>query len=370
MSNIADAGFSTTNGNGNKENTEVNKEIVDESNVETVQKNSKGEDQRKIKNLKYPLDDNDYKGTLVFHTIIESKDNTLADEIGGQSDAFNEAQDKIIKKFEEDVEKELLAEGGGVISTDEIDKLQADVDSLAQNKQVSRVYNSAAAKEYKEKKGLIKTLKGKEIEKRVKSKENGFQNSLQEDIPELSSKKITLYMPMALNFRDNVGYENVDLGFSGGLIEGGLAGNKNRGKLGDTINSVLSGTGQTLGSLFGKQSGELATLAALQVNVVAKALGEGAVSAVRQAGGVRLNPNTRSLFKSVALREFAFQFKFIAKSFREAEEVKEIIQFFREELYPEDIEIPIGDEGNMVSVGYRFPKKFSSIALAPIFNSI
>ena len=98
MSNIADAGFSTTNGNGNKENTEVNKEIVDESNVETVQKNSKGEDQRKIKNLKYPLDDNDYKGTLVFHTIIESKDNTLADEIGGQSDAFNEAQDKIIKK--------------------------------------------------------------------------------------------------------------------------------------------------------------------------------------------------------------------------------------------------------------------------------
>ena len=371
MSNIADAGFSTTNGNGNKENTEVNKEIVDESNVETVQKNSKGEDQRKIKNLKYPLDDNDYRGTLVFHTIIESKDNTLADEIGGTE--FDKAQQKIIDKFEADVEKELIEEGGGVISTDEIDELQADVDSLAQNKQVSRVHNSAAAKEYREKKKLIQTLRGKEIDKRVKSKENGFQNSLQEDIPELSSKKITLYMPMALNFRDNVGYENVDLGFSGGLIEGGLAGNKNRGKLGDTINSVLSGTGQTLGSLFGKQSGELATLAALQVNVVAKALGEGAVSAVRQAGGVRLNPNTRSLFKSVALREFAFQFKFIAKSFREAEEVKEIIQFFREELYPEDIEIPIGDEGNMVSVGYRFPKKFQIDVLydgKPIANKI
>ena len=107
-------------------------------------------------------------------------------------------QDKIINKFEEDVEKELLAEGGGVISTDEIDKLQADVDSLAQNKQVSRVLNSRSCKEYKEKKKLIKTLKEKEIEKRVKSKENGFQNSLQEDIPELSSKKITLYMPMAL----------------------------------------------------------------------------------------------------------------------------------------------------------------------------
>ena len=68
MSNIADAGFTT---NGDEENTEINKKIVDESNVETVQKDSKGEDQRKFKNLKYPLDDNDYKGTLVFHTIIE-----------------------------------------------------------------------------------------------------------------------------------------------------------------------------------------------------------------------------------------------------------------------------------------------------------
>ena len=360
MSNIADAGFTPTNDDGTKENTEVNKEIVDESNVETVQKDSKGEDQRKFKNLKYPLDDNDYKGTLVFHTIVESKDNTLANEIGGQSESFQEAQDKIIKKFEEDVEKELLAEGGGVISTDEIDKLQADVDSLAENKQVARVYNSAAAKEYKEKKQMINDLRGKEVEKRVKSKENGFQNSLQEDIPELSSKKITLYMPMALNFRDNVGYENVDLGFSGGLVEGGLGKSKGS-KMADVVASVVGGTGQTLASLIGSQTGDLATLAALQVNVVAKALGEGTVSAVRQAGGVRLNPNTRSLFKSVALREFAFQFKFIAKSFAEAEEVKKIIHFFRKEIYPEDINISVG--GNEVSVGYKFPKKFQITAL-------
>ena len=29
-----------------------------------------------------------------------------------------------------------------------------------------------------------------------------------------------------LNFRDNVGYENVDLGFSGGLVEGGMGSKK------------------------------------------------------------------------------------------------------------------------------------------------
>ena len=63
--------------------------------------------------------------------------------------------------------------------------------------------------------------------------------------------------------------------------------------------------------------------------------GDGTALAVKQASGVTLNPNTRSLFKSVALREFAFQFKFIAKSKKEADEVRKIIKFFRTELYPE-----------------------------------
>ena len=79
------------------------------------------------------------------------------------------------------------------------------------------------------------------------------------------------------------------------------------------------------------------------------------------------------MFKSVALREFAFQFKFIAKSFAETEEVRRIIKFFREEIYPEDIEISIGDEGRPVSVGYRFPKKFQIDALyddKPVANKI
>ena len=79
-------------------------------------------------------------------------------------------------------------------------------------------------------------------------------------------------MPMALNFRDNVGYENVDLGFSGGLVEGGLGKSKGS-KMADVVSSVISGTGQTLASLIGSQTGDLATLAALQVNVVAKSLG-------------------------------------------------------------------------------------------------
>ena len=41
---------------------------------------------------------------------------------------------------------------------------------------------------------------------------------------------------------------------------------------------------------------------------------------------------------------------------REAEEVKSIIQFFREELYPTEIFDTIGD--TKISLGYNFPNKF------------
>ena len=67
--------------------------------------------------------------------------------------------------------------------------------------------------------------------------------------------------------------------------------------------------------------------------------GEGTALAVKQASGVTLNPNTRSLFKSVALREFAFQFKFIPLSKQEHDTVIKIINFFRQNLYPENIKL-------------------------------
>ena len=66
--------------NGDEENSEINKKIVDESNVATTKLNDpKGDKQKFDYNLKYPLDDNDYRGTLVFHTIVEDRDNELVE---------------------------------------------------------------------------------------------------------------------------------------------------------------------------------------------------------------------------------------------------------------------------------------------------
>lgn len=164
-------------------------------------------------------------------------------------------------------------------------------------------------------------------------------------------KSVKLYTPVALQFRDNVAYDNADLGFAGGVAEAAA-------KSGSNILSSLAGAvGSTLSAgLSGANGGELGKLALTQVSL-AKAGGEGAQLAVKQAAGVTMNPNTRALFKSVALREFSFTFKFIATSAREADEIEEIIKFFRTELYPDDILIDVG--GVAASIGYRFPNKFN-----------
>ena len=62
------------------------------------------------------------------------------------------------------------------------------------------------------------------------------------------------------------------------------------------------------------------------------------------------------MFKQPNIREFAFAFKFIARSAEEQESVNQIIKTFRTELYPSSITSEIG--GQTISLGYNFPKKF------------
>ena len=60
----------------------------------------------------------------------------------------------------------------------------------------------------------------------------------------------------------------------------------------------------------------------------------------------------RALFRGVGLREFTFQFKMIARSQRESEEVRQIVQHFREQMYPGIYEIGTAD------IGFKFPNMF------------
>ena len=164
-------------------------------------------------------------------------------------------------------------------------------------------------------------------------------------------RQVSLYLPIGLQYRDNVQYENFDLG-------GGIGAGAEKGLTSGTgaIKGLIEGGFKTLSAgLTGGSSGS--DVAKLGVVKLASALPDEVAGAFKSAAGVTTNPNTRVLFKSVGLREFSFIFKFIATSPKEAEEIKQIIKFFRTELYPENINLPLSG-GNSISIGYKFPNKF------------
>jgi len=198
-------------------------------------------------------------------------------------------------------------------------------------------------------KGAIGSENPEEVAK-AKQQHRGLNNlPIIKDRPLIDTgRRVSLYLPVGLQYRDNVAYDNMDLGGMGSAAEAGLkSGSGAVSAMVDNFKSTLSA------GLGGAANKDVAKLAAVKLT---SALPDEVSGAFRSAAGVTTNPNTRVLFKSVGLREFSFAFKFIATSSAEAEEIKEIIKLFRTELYPENINLGVG--GSEISIGYRFPNKF------------
>lgn len=163
---------------------------------------------------------------------------------------------------------------------------------------------------------------------------------------EVSDTSVSLYLPAGLAFRDNVTYENFDLGVTGAGMEAGLG----------FAESMTKGIGSFISGITGSGGADVAKLAGIQLAGKFGNFAAEAQAAQKIAGGVTLNPNSRVLFKQPNIREFAFAFKFVARSQREAQEVNNIIKFLRTELYPD--EINSSETGDGIALGYRFPNKF------------
>jgi hypothetical protein len=159
-------------------------------------------------------------------------------------------------------------------------------------------------------------------------------------------------LPTNIAINDAVDYGEFELGAIGAI---GLAGAQ-AGQ--GALNALARGTGQAGGSLAALLSGNVADQrgARLAASRLAEQ-GSAVVSGVVKAGtATTINPNTISLFKSVRLREFVFTFKLIANSAREAQEIEDIIKFFRTTMYPDTINFD--PAGLNVPIGYEFPDKF------------
>lgn len=160
---------------------------------------------------------------------------------------------------------------------------------------------------------------------------------------------IKLYMPQAINIMDQVQYNNANIGPSGAAAMGAI----NAG------GSLLSGLQTFLGDALGFLGDALSSdpgLSRLALNRAAQALptGQNINNTASLGFQVTVNPNTRTLFEGVTIREFSFQFDFYPVSQEESQTVQEIVKFFRTELYPSTI----GREGTGVPIGFNFPHVF------------
>ena len=155
-----------------------------------------------------------------------------------------------------------------------------------------------------------------------------------------------LYVPLGgFQVNDGFDYAQASLGQMGAAVSAAI----NQG--GSLVGSAMRGLSQ------GAQSISDTAKAFTQSGELGRAATTRAAQAVGPAGGITvratMNPNIRTNFNGVSVREFTFNFKFIPCSPQESLAVKSIIQFFRFHAYPEEI----ATFGSF-SVGFEYPNMF------------
>ena len=177
-----------------------------------------------------------------------------------------------------------------------------------------------------------------------------------DDADLLTDKKISLYLPKAIQIQDTVTYDNAfQLGLIGGAVEAGLGSGKDVAAsiAGSMAAEVIGLTNSFLGGDNAKgMSREAAGLLSGKLASAIPKVGTGVGGAIRSASGLTTNPNTRAIFKDVPIRNFSFAFQLIPTSQNEAIVIEKIIKRFRTELYPTAL------QAGGVNVGYKFPNRF------------
>lgn len=170
---------------------------------------------------------------------------------------------------------------------------------------------------------------------------------------DVTADECHLYLPRAINVTDTATYDTgFQLGVIGGVAEQALT--EGRNVLGAVAGATLGGAiaeGRSFMSGTNMGSGVADILAQKRIAKMG-ATGEAIAGGMTAASKVTTNPNTRAMFKDVPLRAFGFGFTMIPTSSREADEVENIVKFFREQLYPTTL------SAGKVRVGYKFPNRF------------
>jgi len=176
-------------------------------------------------------------------------------------------------------------------------------------------------------------------------------------LDEDTAPTVLMYMPLSFALNDGAIYDNnASLGATGAAAEASLQ--AGGGGVVDSIKEVIKqGTGSVADLISNNfEAGQEAGLIALQRLNETFNPSSGLRNALTLQARMIINPNVRSIFRGVQLREFAFQFKMISNSAAEARAIEKIIKHFRSEMYPDIFSVSVGDQ--QAEIGYKFPNAF------------
>jgi len=162
---------------------------------------------------------------------------------------------------------------------------------------------------------------------------------------DLSRPAVQLFLPQQLQYNDAVNYNSANLGAGGMTALAGL-------NSGQSIGAALkSGVTEGMESIFNLAKGTLSQDAAkVAASRIASKLPAGFAAAGSTALQTGLNPGTRLIFDQPAMRMFSFAFKLIPVNPQEAKRIQSIVENFRFQMYPREIDVSPG-----IPIGYEFP---------------
>lgn len=201
----------------------------------------------------------------------------------------------------------------------------------------------------------------REVDTKIAKEMENAQRQHREENPQLyndrgwdyEGRNIKLYLPVAFQQNDSFNIATPELGQVGAAAA--AAASSGKGMLSAGVDAISAGANSIMDLVSGRLVGDAARLGAAKLAAKVPIFGTELGQAAEIAGAVTVNPNIRSAFRGVALREFSFTFKFIARSQTEANMVESIINTFRERAYPESIEL------GGISGGYRYPNMFEIV---------
>ena len=252
------------------------------------------------KNLTYPLDIDDPSGSghyIIFRINVQSK---------GKLE-INEAK-TTVKKFEEDLKAELNIELKQK-QEDYKKRGNTEIATLTQRKRTQ------IREDLLKEQGIVDFDKTKaKADSGTSGRKDSSSIQLQNPTTKRIDTAIALYMPQQISTSYQAKYSEDTIGIVaetvGGAILSGMSGSGFKGVMGVLGAGAEEGINQFL-----QKGAELA------------APGAQAMMAIHQ--GKVITPKLELMFKGVGRRSFSYEFNFIPKSEKEAEEVEKIVKEFK-----------------------------------------